>query len=146
MGRNHLILCALRMLFMYLYLHMQFGSTMYLLLLVILFMNTDLIIARDSKNSERDLLSNNLSVDLFKAADANGNGELTFKELLDLKLAEVEERKHKFKRKPEDMEEKVERLNNEITRVVENVLKTRDKNQDGVLSLKEFSWETHEEL
>ena len=77
------------MLFMYLIPTHAIGYTMSLLLLVILFMNTDFIIARDSKNSERDLLSNSLSVDLFKTADANGNGELTFKELLDVKLAEV---------------------------------------------------------
>ena len=57
---------------------------------------------------------------------------------------EVEEKKHTFK--PEAMEEKVDKLKNAITRVVENVFRTRDKNQDGVLSLKEFSGETHQEL
>ena len=76
----------------------------------------------------------------FQFADKNNNGELSYEELLNAKKETSDKLIDlTIAGKVKDAES----LENEIAKVTFNVLKSRDRNQDGVLSFKELYGEKH---
>ena len=76
----------------------------------------------------------------FRATDKNSNGELSYEELLNAKKESSDKLIDlTIAGKVKDAES----LENEIAKVTYNVLKSRDRNQDGVLSFNELYGEKH---